>query len=896
METKAAEAPRFSLRVRGMLVLVVPILSLLGAVVAVLRLEGETREADNLTRDAVMVRAKMQRIRGVLADAETSVFSYLASGQRRNPDPLDRAVAMLESDPATLRRLAAPDGRSDPRLQEAARLIREELALLRQLREARKDAAIEVYGRLERHRIELSALLDAATSDLDRIFEEAGERRKTRYQRFAIVAILCCCVGPFGGLLINMIFTNRLVRRLRMVGANAHELAQGLPLSELPRGADEIAQLGRDMEEAAVLLSRREAGIRESEKRFRQLFDEAPLPYHETGRDGVITRVNEAECRLLGYTASQIVGHTAWDFIAPEERDNARRAMLEAIETGADMPSAERDYVISDGSRITVEIYDNLIRGDNGEIIGIRAALMDVTEHKLSVLAARKVEQYARELRKKNEQLARAAAAARAATEAKSRFLAGMSHELRTPLNSIIGFSELMYDGKVGPISDDHRDFLADILTSARHLLQLINDILDLSKIESGKFEFRPEPTDISRLAREVCDVISPLAAKKRIHLAIEAPEGLPAVIDPARVKQVMYNYLSNAVKFTPELGSVTCRILSLPERKFRIEVEDTGVGIASEDMPRLFTEFEQLSLGQRPGQQGAGLGLALTRRLVEGQGGSVQVRSTVGVGSLFSAIFPSEPPNSQLAARIGKSRIVLVVEDDVQQSRRLCQMLREAGYEPEVAYSRAEAAEHCAVKTYDAIALDILLPEASGWELLRDIRAGGLNSATPVVAISMGSHESAGVAYPVQDCLTKPVKASTLLEALERAAVPANRERTVLVVDDDASACHTMQATLAGIGYRAVCRHDGESGLAALASEHPSAVLLDLAMPGVDGFQFLHRMRCNEGPHPPVIVWTGKDLSPDERRRLQGLAEQVVQNGECTPGTFVDQIKTLVG
>jgi signal transduction histidine kinase len=197
----------------------------------------------------------------------------------------------------------------------------------------------------------------------------------------------------------------------------------------------------------------------------------------------------------------------------------------------------------------------------------------------------------------------------------------------------------MMYDAKLGPVSDDHKDVLSDILTGARHLLQLINDILDLSKGEAGRMEFHPESSHIDTLVYEVRDVVRPLAEKKRLKLAIGVPTGFMAVVDPARFKQVLYNYLSNAVKFTPENGRVEVRVRREDE-SFRVEVEDTGVGISPGEISKLFQEFQQLP-NSRKAEQGTGLGLALTRHIVEAQGGSVSVRSTIGSGSIFSAVFP---------------------------------------------------------------------------------------------------------------------------------------------------------------------------------------------------------------------------------------------------------------
>jgi PAS domain S-box-containing protein len=380
--------------------------------------------------------------------------------------------------------------------------------------------------------------------------------------------------------------------------------------------------------------------VKDNERRYRDLFDRAPIAFEETDANGVIRRFNQAVCNLLKSQPDQVLGRKAWEFVAPDQQENFHQAMTERIASGIEAGPFECDYMLDDGSRITVEIRENLIRGDHDEVTGVVRSLLDVTERNLAAVAARKVSQYAMELRNKNEQLARALEAARLATEAKSRFLAGVSHELRTPLNGIIGFSELMYDAKLGPVSEDHKDVLNDILTSARHLLQLINDILDLSKVEAGKMEFRPESSRIDTLVFEVRDVVRPLAEKKHLRLMIDVPANLTAVVDPSRFKQVLYNYLSNAVKFTPESGLVEVRITLEESSSFRLEVEDTGIGISPEELSKLFQEFQQLP-NSRKAEQGTGLGLALTRHIVEAQGGSVSVRSVPGSGSVFSAVFP---------------------------------------------------------------------------------------------------------------------------------------------------------------------------------------------------------------------------------------------------------------
>jgi len=436
---------------------------------------------------------------------------------------------------------------------------------------------------------------------------------------------------------------------LRAVEENARRLAHGLPLEPFASGDDEIAGLARQIEDAAYLLGERETEMRDSERRYRELFDQAPIPYEETDREGVIRHLNQAVCALLKCPAERILGRHAWDFVASDQQETVRAAMMKRIVSGIDSGPVECEYFLEDGSRIAVEIRETVIRDARGEVTGICRSLLDVTERNLAHVAARKVEQYAMELRNKNEQLARALETARSAATAKTRFLAGISHELRTPLNGIIGFSELMYDGRVGPVSEEHKEFLNDILTSARHLLGLINDILDLSKIEAGKMEFRPERRSIHDLVSEVCDVLHPLAEKKTMLLTADTPAELEATLDPSRFKQVLYNFLSNAVKFTPAGGKVSVRVTREEEFYFRVEVEDTGIGIDPAEIPLLFKEFQQLP-NSRKAEQGTGLGLALTRTIVEAQGGKVAVRTELGKGSVFSAVLPLDTTKAMSA------------------------------------------------------------------------------------------------------------------------------------------------------------------------------------------------------------------------------------------------------
>jgi PAS domain S-box-containing protein len=469
------------------------------------------------------------------------------------------------------------------------------------------------------------------------------------------------------------------------------------------------------------------------------------------------------------------------------------------------------------------------------------------------------------------------------ASRLKSEFLANMSHELRTPLNSIIGFAELLHDGEVGEVPPRQKEFLGYVLTSGRHLLKLINDVLDLAKVEAGRMDFHPEPLRLDGLVGEVLAILRTLAARKHIRIAEDLdPRVQEVVLDPARLKQVLYNYVSNALKFTPEGGAVVVRVVGLEGSRFRLDVEDTGPGIREEDLPRLFQEFHQLDAGASKKHDGTGLGLALTRRLVEAQGGTVGVKSTPGRGSTFSATLPlrmetAPAPAPPQPSRGGGPRI-LVVDDDPADQAVIVGTLERAGYSVETAATGAAALEACARTRFDAVTLDLLLPDMNGLDVLRQLRASAAPDLAVVVITVVTENAAAG--FPVEGVLPKPLEPEALVSALRQAGV-APRGAKILVIDDDAGSRRLISATLEQLGHATETHPDAARALEAAAARRPDAVVLDLLMPGVDGFAFLDLFR-REPAHRsiPVLVWTVKDLTPDEDRRLREAAQAVLRKG----------------
>jgi PAS domain S-box-containing protein len=538
-----------------------------------------------------------------------------------------------------------------------------------------------------------------------------------------------------------------------------------------------VPAIERALREAALRLERlaAEAELRLSEERYRSVFEYAPEAVYTYDVDTArVVDANRAALRLFGRTLPEMRGLEIGQLSAPKLADGrssavVAREVVDRLAAGVDPAPFEWMFANANGDAIPVELHIVRLAGAAKMI---RVTAIDLRER-------RKLE----EIRRRTIDLELQNRRIQEANRLKSEFLANMSHELRTPLNAIIGFSELLHDGQVSPSTPEHKEFLGDILTSGRHLLQLINDVLDLAKVEAGKLDFRPEQVDLATLVAEVVSITRTTAAVKRITVEAEVDTTITDVaLDPGRFKQVAYNYLSNALKFTPDFGKVIVRIAPDTPGHFRLEVEDTGVGISQADQQRLFVEFEQLERGASKRHQGTGLGLALSKRLVEAQGGSVGVRSTLGSGSVFHAVLPIRADPRDPASRMVQSvrmasRTVLIVEDDDRDRELIASSLARAGYGFELARTGAEAVARCRERVFDAITLDLLLPDMSGVDVLESLRVGGLIQLTPVIVVTIVPDvRIAG--FAISGVLRKPLDEEALLAALDRAGVrPGKRE-----------------------------------------------------------------------------------------------------------------------
>ena len=481
------------------------------------------------------------------------------------------------------------------------------------------------------------------------------------------------------------------------------------------------------------------------------------------------------------------------------------------------------------------------------------------------------------------------------ASAAKSRFLANMSHELRTPLNAIIGFSELLIDAHAGTFDEARRmQFLQRIHGSGTHLLALINDILDLSKVEAGQMELMPATFGLAPAVNVVVDTVRPLADRKSIALETHLDEVGDIKADEGKVRQMLLNLLSNAIKFTPEGGRVTVRVDRSPS-EVTLSVEDTGIGISAEDQATLFVEFHQLTKPGKPTQEGTGLGLALVKRLAELHGGRVWVESEVDKGSRFYIALPAGAPAVVQPRDGGAPPTVLVVEDNENAAMLLTVALERAGYEVEVVRKGAEAVERATQLRPMAITLDILLPDADGWDVLRSLKAAAATRDIPVMVITGVDDRALGLGIGADDYMVKPVKRDALLSFLGRhgGLRPPDERMTVLAVDDDPAALELVKENLEP-RFTVITSADGRHALDVARRQAPDLVILDLMMPGMNGFEVAAALKADEATRAiPIVVLTAKDMTEDDKVRLNGNVASVVKKGGEATAVLVEWIRT---
>jgi signal transduction histidine kinase/CheY-like chemotaxis protein len=490
----------------------------------------------------------------------------------------------------------------------------------------------------------------------------------------------------------------------------------------------------------------------------------------------------------------------------------------------------------------------------------------------------------------------------------KSEFLANMSHELRTPLNAIIGYSEMLQEDAADLGAEQFTDDLKKINAAGKHLLELINAVLDLSKIEAGKMELYLESFDVAALVQDIAAVIQPLAAKNDNRVDVRCPDGIGSMhADLTKVRQTLFNLLSNACKFT-ERGAVSLAVTrdARDSQDWLVfSVSDTGIGMTPEQLAKLFEAFTQADAATTRRFGGTGLGLALSRRLCRMMGGDVTVESASGRGSTFTVRLPArvvdaveaaaeEPaPPAEPVDRVPPGvGTVLVIDDEAAVRDLMQRFLTKEGFRVVTAAGGEEGLRRARELRPDAITLDVMMPGMDGWAVLSALKADRDLADIPVVMLTIVDDKNLGYALGAADYLTKPIDRERLVAVLGK----HRRDRPVLVVDDDVEIRQLLRRMLEPAGYAVVEAENGRVALKHLREGPPSVILLDLMMPEMDGFEFVAEFRRHEDWRGvPIIVITAKDLTREDRERLNGYVQKILLKGAHGRDELLAEVRELV-
>jgi PAS domain S-box-containing protein len=689
-----------------------------------------------------------------------------------------------------------------------------------------------------------------------------------------------------------------------IVSVTALRDAQENIIGYLLIGTDNTAR--KEVEAAQALLDQR---LRDQQFYTRSLIESNIDALMTTDPQGIISDVNQQMVALTGRTRDELIGAPCKNFFTDPARADAA---IKRVLTENKVSNYELTVRAQDGEETVVSYNAATFHNRDRKLQGVFAAARDVTERKL----------FERTLEEKNIELEHA-------SRMKSEFLATMSHELRTPLNAIIGFSEALKDGLMGQMSATQHEHIDDIFTNGQHLLSLINDILDLSKVEAGMMALELEPVELEPVLSNSLSIVKEKAAAQRISLELEIGKDLGSIqVDLRKTKQIVYNLLSNAVKFSASGGRVTLRAKRVPrsavgtlagawpihsfplaENEYNefleICVSDGGIGISAENMAKLFQAFSQIDSSLARRFEGTGLGLAMVKLLAELHGGSVAVASAEGEGSRFAAWLPLRMPGEDTAtvapsvprsAGAAVRGVALVVEDDDYAADLIRLQLEAEGFSVLHAPSAEAALLLAPQQALSLITLDLQLPGITGWEFLMRIRENAALAHVPVVIISSLEATNLAITRGAAAVLQKPISRAQLKTSLASLHLHPDQEHTVLVVDEDPKAVEAIAAFLPAPAYSVVRAYGGREAIALALRLRPHLILLDLMMPEVSGFDVVEALqRDSNTAHIPILVVTAKQVTALDTATLNahpGKAIRIVEKAGFNRVGFIAEVR----
>jgi PAS domain S-box-containing protein len=648
---------------------------------------------------------------------------------------------------------------------------------------------------------------------------------------------------------------------------------------------NELKELNLDLEKR---VEERTSEVRRNEAVYRALFENSNDGIFLLSPAGKDMAANSQALTMLGYTLAEYQELTRNDInaVAAPDQYNDANERFAAVLRGEYVPLYERTFIGKNGKQIDVEINLSPVRDSSGKIIMVQSVARDITERK-------KAEQALHDSRDK---LSAANAALEKASRLKDEFLASMSHELRTPLTSILGLSEALQLQTYGTLSEKQLKALKNIETSGRHLLELINDILDLSKIEAGKLDMQFEPCNVTDICQSSLQLVKGMAHQKQQNIAYSINSSSIVIrADARRLKQMLVNLLSNAVKFTPNDGELGLRVEANEKEKFvSLTVWDKGIGISPSDLNNLFKPFVQLDSSLSRQYSGTGLGLSLVQRMTELHGGSIKVESALGEGSQFSIILPLQSQITRPVQRLSAEnpeilKNALVVEDNILDAEYTTHHLEKMGIATIIQPLIYGALEKAAALRPSAIILDLHLPDGSGLSLLKQLKADARTVHIPVIICSVEERRKEARDLGAAGYLVKPYDHENLQAELKNAAafalpgdrvmlISASEKQTVLMADDNELILETIGEFLQSIGFNVIFTRNGFELLERAPEIHPDIILVDIQMPGMDGMEVMRRLRSHSDPRvasAPIVAITALAMSGDREKILAAGANE---------------------